>query len=61
MDYEGIKVLLDRAKGLFPRLAHLWMDGGYTGEDKGADWVHRRRSGGAWRSSADRESPPPKR
>ena len=41
MDYEGIKVLLDRAKGLFPRLAHLWMDGGYTGEDKGADWVEK--------------------
>jgi putative transposase len=41
MDYEGIKILLDRAKGLFPRLAHLWMDGGYTGEDKGADWVQK--------------------
>src|SRR5918912_1221718 len=41
MDYEGIKVLLDRAKGMFPRLAHLWMDGGYTGEDKGADWVQK--------------------
>src|SRR3712207_149111 len=41
MDYEGIKVLLDRAKGLFPRLAHLWMDGGYTGEDKGGDWVQK--------------------
>ena len=27
MDYEeGIKALLDRAKGLFPRLSHLWMD-----------------------------------
>jgi putative transposase len=24
MDYEGIKELLDRAKGLFPRLSHLW-------------------------------------
>jgi putative transposase len=23
MDYEGIKRLLDRAKGLFPRLSHL--------------------------------------
>lgn len=23
MDYEGIKALLDRAKGLFPRLSHL--------------------------------------
>jgi putative transposase len=41
MDYEGIKILLDRAKVLFPRLAHLWMDGGYTGEDKGADWVQK--------------------
>jgi putative transposase len=41
MDYEGIKILLDRAKGLFPRLAHLWMDGGYTGEDKGADGVQK--------------------
>jgi putative transposase len=41
MDYEGIKALLGRAKGLFPRLSHLWMDGGYTGEDKGADWVEK--------------------
>src|SRR4051812_17751474 len=41
MDHEGIKVLLDRAKGLFPRLAHLWIDGGYTGEDKGGDWVEK--------------------
>jgi putative transposase len=28
MDYEGIKTLLDDAKGLFPRLSHLWMNGG---------------------------------
>jgi len=41
MDYEGIKVLLNRAKGLFARLSHLWMDGGYTGEDKGAHWVQK--------------------
>ena len=41
MDYEGIKALLGRAKGMFPRLAHLWMDGGYTGEDKGGDWVQK--------------------
>jgi putative transposase len=41
MDYEGIKALLDRAKGLFPRLSHLWMDAGYSGEDKGADWVEK--------------------
>jgi transposase len=41
MDYEGIKALLDRAKGLFPRPDHLWMDAGYRGEDKGADWVEK--------------------
>jgi transposase len=41
MDYEGIKALLDRAKGLFPRLSYLWMDAGYSGEDKGADWVKK--------------------
>jgi transposase len=41
MDYEGIKALLDRTRGLFPRLTHLWMDGGYRGEDKGADWVEK--------------------
>ena len=41
MDYEGIKALLDRAKGLFPRLSHLWMDAGYSGEDKGGDWVEK--------------------
>ncbi len=41
MDYEGIKALLDCTNGLFPRLTHLWMDGGYSGEDKGADWVEK--------------------
>jgi putative transposase len=41
MDYEGIKALLDRAKGLFPRLSHLWLDAGYSGEAKGGDWVEK--------------------
>ena len=41
MDYEGIKALLDHAKGMFPRLAHLWMDAGYRGEGKGAEWVQK--------------------
>jgi putative transposase len=41
MDYEGIKMLLDRAKGVFPRLSHLWMDAGYRGENKGGDWVQK--------------------
>jgi transposase len=25
----------------FPRLSHLWLDAGYRGEDKGADWVRK--------------------
>jgi putative transposase len=56
MDYEGIKMLLDRAKGLFPRLSHLWMDAGYREGRIKAETGHRRRLGGAWRSSAGRAS-----
>ena len=40
-DREGIKILLDLAPEHLPRLRHLWMDAGYTGEGKGADWVQR--------------------
>ena len=56
MDYEAIKELLDRAKEPFPRLSHLWLDAGYSGEDKGGDyWVEKKTlGGGRWRSSGDR-------
>jgi len=37
----GIKALLRRAEEAFPRLSHLWLDAGYRGEDKGADWVEK--------------------
>ena len=41
-DREGIKVVLvDLTPEHLPRLCHLWMDAGYTGEGKGADWVQR--------------------
>ena len=40
-DREGIKLLLDLAPDHLPRLSHLWMDAGYTGQGKGADWVQR--------------------
>src|SRR4029450_12995682 len=42
-DREGIKLLLDiNARDRLPeRLSHLWLDAGYTGEDKGADWVQK--------------------
>ena len=42
IDYEGITTLLDHTKGLFPRLSHLWLDAGYSGEDKGGDWVQKK-------------------
>ncbi len=43
MDYEGIKTLLRGAHEAFPRLWRVWLDGGgYRGEDKGADWVHKK-------------------
>jgi len=41
MDYEGIKALLERADEAFPRLRHVWLDAGYRGEGKGADWVQK--------------------
>src|ERR671915_155398 len=40
-DREGIKLLLDtNARDRLPeRLSQLWLDAGYTGEDKGVGWV----------------------
>ena len=41
-DREGIKTLLEpRQALLLERLSHLWMDAGYTGEGRGADWVQK--------------------
>ena len=42
-DREGIKLLLDiDARDRLPeRLSHLWLDAGYTGEEKGAGWVQK--------------------
>jgi putative transposase len=42
-DREGIKLLVDSAARdrLPERLCHLWLDAGYTGEDKGAGWVQK--------------------
>ena len=40
VDQEGIETLLEHAKGLFPRLSHLWLDAGYRGEKQ------RQRLGG---------------
>jgi putative transposase len=41
-DREGIKLLLEPSSpDRLPRLSHLWLDAGYTGQDKGAGWVER--------------------
>jgi putative transposase len=38
-DRDRIKPLLEHAKDRFPRLSHLWLDGGYKGKSK--DWIER--------------------
>ena len=40
-DRDGIKQLLEETKELFPRMAHLWLDAGYNGKEKGKDWVEK--------------------
>jgi putative transposase len=42
-DREGIKLFLEiNARDRLPkRLSQLWLDAGYTGEGKGADWVQK--------------------
>ena len=42
MDRDGIKLLLHPSSAdRLPRLWHLWLDAGYNGQDKGADWVQK--------------------
>jgi transposase len=38
-DRDGIKLLLEPARVGLPRLSHVWLDAGYTGQDRGAGWV----------------------
>jgi putative transposase len=42
-DRDGIKLLLEPAvgTGLHKRFSHLWLDAGYTGQDRGAGWVQK--------------------
>jgi putative transposase len=42
MDRDGIKLLLEPSSWeRHLRLSHLWLDAGYNGQDKGADWVQK--------------------
>jgi putative transposase len=55
-DRDGIKLLLESARTGLTRLSHLWMDAGYTGQEKGAGWVE-----GALGWTAEIVRHPPKR
>jgi len=60
VDREGIKLLLDLSSSdRLPRLSHLWLDAGYTGEGKGADWVQKVLWDGLQRSCAIHRSRSP--
>jgi putative transposase len=37
----GVLLLDPSSHDRLPRLSHLWLDAGYTGEGKGADWVQK--------------------
>jgi putative transposase len=56
-DREGIKLLLNPSSpDRLPRLSHLWLDAGYTGQDKGAGWV---QSVLGWTAEIVRHPPKP--
>jgi putative transposase len=39
-DRDGIKLLLQPSSpDRLPRLSHLWLDAGYTGQERGAGWI----------------------
>jgi putative transposase len=41
-DRDGIKLLLESSlPDVLPRLSHLWLDAGYTGQERGAGWVEK--------------------
>lgn len=57
MDRDGIKPLMERAKDLFPRLSHLWLDARYKGRGMGKDWVEKTLG---WTARIVRHPPKPR-
>jgi putative transposase len=57
-DRDGIKILLGPASGtdFHKRLSHLWLDAGYTGQDRGAGWVEKTLG---WTTEIVRHPPKP--
>jgi transposase len=43
MDRDGVSLLLspEHTKAQFPRLAHVWLDAGYNGKEKGQGWIEQ--------------------
>ncbi len=39
MDRDGVILLLEPIRNRFPRLSHVWLDGGYKGKGKGKAWI----------------------
>jgi putative transposase len=57
VDRDGIKLLLDPSSSdRLPRLSHLWLDAGYTGQERGAGWV---QSVLGWTAEIVRHPPKP--
>lgn len=65
-DRAGVSVVLAGARDTFPRMAHIWLDQGYTGS--GRTWIERELSWEAeivkrpptWYWCAPGEEPPPR-
>jgi putative transposase len=56
-DRDGIKLLLEPSSpDRLPRLSHLWLDAGYTGQERGAGWVERTLG---WTAEIVRHPPKP--
>lgn len=55
-DRDGITLLLEPARTGLQSLTHLWLDAGYTGQDKGAGWVERALG---WTAEIVRHPPKP--
>ncbi len=58
MDREGVLLLWSptQIRTKFPRLAHVWLDAGYNGNDKGQEWIEPHLG---WTTQVVR--PPPRR
>ncbi len=59
MDRDGVELLLEptKDKERFPRLSHVWLDGGYKGEDKGKEWIEK---GLGWTAEVVQHPPKPR-